>query len=40
MRGAIPTLSKYAFIAWCSEKHRDNFTVASTYEDVSTTEFM
>jgi hypothetical protein len=28
MSGAIPPLSKYAFMAWCSvkKKHRDNFT--------------
>jgi hypothetical protein len=32
MRGAIPTLSQYAFIAWCSvnKKHRDNFTFTFT----------
>jgi hypothetical protein len=26
MRGAIPPLSQYAFMAWCLVKHRDNFT--------------
>jgi hypothetical protein len=28
MRGAIPSLSQYAFMAWYSvkKKHRDNFT--------------
>jgi len=29
MRGAIPPLPQYTFIAWCSVKkkeHRDNFT--------------
>jgi hypothetical protein len=26
MRGAIPSLSHYAFMAWCLVKHRDNFT--------------
>jgi hypothetical protein len=26
MRGAIPPLPQYAFIAWCLVKHRDNFT--------------
>jgi hypothetical protein len=26
MRGAIPPLSQYAFMAWCFVKHRDNFT--------------
>jgi hypothetical protein len=25
MRGAIPPLSQYAFMAWCLVKHRDNF---------------
>jgi hypothetical protein len=26
MRGAIPPLSQYVFIAWCLVKHRDTFT--------------
>jgi hypothetical protein len=26
MGGAIPPLPQYAFMAWCSVKHRDNFT--------------
>jgi hypothetical protein len=26
MRGAIPPLPQYIFIAWCLVKHRDNFT--------------
>jgi hypothetical protein len=26
MRGAIPPLPQYVFIAWCSVKHRNNFT--------------
>jgi hypothetical protein len=26
MRGAIPPLSQYVFMAWCLVKHRDNFT--------------
>jgi hypothetical protein len=26
MRGAIPPLHLYAFMAWCLVKHRDNFT--------------
>jgi hypothetical protein len=26
MRGSIPPLPQYAFMAWCSVKHRDNFT--------------
>jgi hypothetical protein len=27
MRGAIPPLPQYAFMAWCLVKHRDNFTL-------------
>jgi hypothetical protein len=26
MRGAIPPLPHYVFMAWCLVKHRDNFT--------------
>jgi hypothetical protein len=26
MRGAIPPLPQYVFVAWCLVKHRDNFT--------------
>jgi hypothetical protein len=26
MRGAIPSLPQYVFMAWCIAKHRDNFT--------------
>jgi hypothetical protein len=26
MRGAIPPLFQYAFMAWCLVKYRDNFT--------------
>jgi ribosomal protein L31 len=26
MRGAIPPLTQYAFMAWCLIKHRDKFT--------------
>jgi hypothetical protein len=26
MRGAIPPLPQYVFMAWCLIKHRDNFT--------------
>jgi hypothetical protein len=26
MRGAIPPLPEYVFMAWCIVKHRDNFT--------------
>jgi hypothetical protein len=26
MRGAIPSLPQYAFMAWCLVKHGDNFT--------------
>jgi hypothetical protein len=29
MRGAIPPLPQYVFIAWCSVKHRNNFTFTS-----------
>jgi hypothetical protein len=25
MRGAIPPLPQYVFMAWCLVKHRDNF---------------
>jgi len=28
MRGAMPPLSQYAFMAWYLVKHRDNFTLA------------
>jgi hypothetical protein len=29
MRGVIPPLPQYAFMAWCSvKKHKDNFTFA------------
>jgi hypothetical protein len=27
MRGAIPLLPQYVFMAWCLVKHRDNFTL-------------
>jgi hypothetical protein len=30
MSGDVPPLPQYAFMAWCSVKHRDNFTF--TYE--------
>jgi hypothetical protein len=26
MRGAVPPLPQYAFMAWCLAKHRDSFT--------------
>jgi hypothetical protein len=26
MRGAIPPLPQYVFMAWCLVEHRDNFT--------------
>jgi hypothetical protein len=26
MRGAMPPLRQYVFMAWCLVKHRDNFT--------------
>jgi hypothetical protein len=32
MRGAIPPLPQYAFMAWCLVKHRDNFTFTFTTE--------
>jgi hypothetical protein len=32
MRGAIPPLPKYAFMAWCLVKHRDNFTFLQALE--------
>jgi hypothetical protein len=28
MRGAIPPLSEYIFMAWCLVKHRDSVTFA------------
>jgi hypothetical protein len=31
MRGAVPALPQYVFMAWCSVKQRDNFTFASTF---------
>jgi hypothetical protein len=30
MNRAIPPLSQYAFMAWCSVKHRDNFNFTFT----------
>jgi len=27
MGGAVPPLPQYAFMAWCSGEHRDNFTL-------------
>jgi hypothetical protein len=30
MSGAIPPLPQYAFMAWCSVKHRDNSTFTFT----------
>jgi hypothetical protein len=35
MRGAIPPLSQYVFMAWCLVKHRDNFTFPLTFTLVS-----
>jgi hypothetical protein len=36
MRGAVPPLLQYVFVAWCLIKHRDNFTftftVLNTYQ--------
>jgi hypothetical protein len=34
MRGAIPPLLKYVFMAWCLVKHRDNFTFFTLYYTV------
>jgi hypothetical protein len=31
MRGAIPLLPQYIFMAWCLVKHRDNFTFTFYY---------
>jgi hypothetical protein len=35
MRGAIPPIHQYTFMAWCLVKHRDNFTftfrIVNTY---------
>jgi hypothetical protein len=31
MRGGIPPLPQYAFMAWCLVKHRDNFTFTYRY---------
>jgi hypothetical protein len=31
MRGAIPLLPQYVFMAWCLVKHRDNFTLPFTF---------
>jgi hypothetical protein len=30
MRGAIPPLLQYVFMAWCLVKHRDSFTLPLT----------
>jgi hypothetical protein len=34
MRGAIPPLPQYVFMAWCLVKHRDNFTFLPFKRDV------
>jgi hypothetical protein len=31
MRGAIPPLPQYVFMAWCLVKHRNNFTFTFTF---------
>jgi hypothetical protein len=31
MRGAIPPLPRYAFMAWCLVKHRDNFALQKSH---------
>jgi hypothetical protein len=33
LRGAIPPLPQYVFMAWCLVKHRDNFTFTFTFMD-------
>jgi hypothetical protein len=33
MRGAVPPLPQYAFMAWCLVKHRDNFTFTFKWID-------
>jgi hypothetical protein len=35
MRGAIPPLSQYVFMAGCLVKHRDNFTFTLPYTDMN-----
>jgi hypothetical protein len=36
MRGAIPPLPQYAFMAWCLVKHRDNFTFLPLFHTSAT----
>jgi hypothetical protein len=31
MRGAIPAIPQYVFMAWCIVEHRDNFTFTFTF---------
>jgi hypothetical protein len=38
MRGAIHPLPQYAFMAWCSVNHRDNFTFYLFYNINSITD--
>jgi hypothetical protein len=33
MRGAIPPLPQYVFMAWCLVKHRDSFTFTFARDD-------
>jgi hypothetical protein len=35
MRGAVPPLPQYVFMAWCLVKHGDSFTFAFTYVDTN-----
>jgi len=35
MSGAILTLPQYAFMEWCSVKHRDNFTFTFIFDNLS-----
>jgi hypothetical protein len=34
MKGAIPPLLQYAFMAWCLVKHRDNFTFTTDWDNI------
>jgi hypothetical protein len=39
MRGSVPPLPQYVFMAWCLVKHRDNFTFYLTFYIVDGVEF-
>jgi hypothetical protein len=34
MRGSVPLLSQYVFMAWCLVKHEDDFTFLNTIQPV------